>query len=184
MDKDIRARLLRTELRDRSLWFDGQSSFDPDHALRLIQQYDIRFVDRMTPMIVEYNHQVLKDEEIRVKSSCDPLKFEWTIPPEYKNLDVVDYIATKHGDLVVDCADKEILAREKRLAQEMYKYKERELFDVLRTIIFVINTLTDNNIVWGVGRGSSVSSYVLYVIGAHDVDSFAYNLDIGDFLHN
>jgi DNA polymerase III alpha subunit len=38
--------------------------------------------------------------------------------------------------------------------------------------------------VWGIGRGSSVSSYVLYVLGVHDVDSYAYDLDIGDFLHD
>jgi len=182
--RDIKVHLLKTELHDRSLWFDGQSSFDPDRVLELIQRYDINFVDRMTPTIAEYNRQVQQNEEIRVKLSCKPLKFDWTIPAEYKNLDVVDYVATKHNDFIADCTDEEVVAREKRLVQEMYKYKEQDLFDVLRTIIFVINTLTDNNIVWGVGRGSSVSSYVLYVIGVHDVDSFAYDLNIDEFLHN
>jgi DNA polymerase III alpha subunit len=53
---------------------------------------------------------------------------------------------------------------------------------ILRAITYVINTLQDKNIVWGVGRGSSVSSYVLYILGVHDVDSVKYNLDIADFL--
>jgi len=39
-----------------------------------------------------------------------------------------------------------------------------------------------NNLVWGVGRGSSVSSYLLYLIGVHKVDSYKYRLDIKEFL--
>jgi DNA polymerase III alpha subunit len=38
------------------------------------------------------------------------------------------------------------------------------------------------NIVWGVGRGSSVASYVLYLIGVHKIDSLYYNLDVEEFL--
>ena len=64
----------------------------------------------------------------------------------------------------------------------MELYQKLGLIDILRTLIFVINTLIENNIVWGVGRGSSVSSYVLYLIGVHDVDSFQYGLNIEEFL--
>jgi DNA polymerase III alpha subunit len=39
-----------------------------------------------------------------------------------------------------------------------------------------------NNIIWGVGRGSSVASYVLYLLEVHRVDSMYYNLDIREFL--
>jgi DNA polymerase III alpha subunit len=42
--------------------------------------------------------------------------------------------------------------------------------------------MRDNNIVWGVGRGSSVSSYVLYLLGVHRVNSLYYDLDIHEFL--
>lgn len=73
--------------------------------------------------------------------------------------------------------------RERRLVKELVKYEQFGFIDVLRTVIFIINKLSDHNVVWGVGRGSSVSSYVLYIIGVHDVDSFAYDLDIDDFLH-
>ena len=66
--------------------------------------------------------------------------------------------------------------------EEIKIYKNLELMDVLATLIYIINTLVDNNIVWGVGRGSSVSSYVLYLIGVHDIDSFKYDLKIEDFL--
>jgi DNA polymerase III alpha subunit len=36
--------------------------------------------------------------------------------------------------------------------------------------------------VWGVGRGSSVASYVLFLIGVHRIDSMKYNLDYKEFL--
>jgi len=33
-----------------------------------------------------------------------------------------------------------------------------------------------------VGRGSSVSSYILYLIGIHRVDSLRYGFSISDYL--
>ena len=49
-------------------------------------------------------------------------------------------------------------------------------------LIYLIDLMRTNNIVWGVGRGSSVSSYILYLIGVHKVNSILYKLDINDFL--
>jgi DNA polymerase III alpha subunit len=37
-------------------------------------------------------------------------------------------------------------------------------------------------VLWGVGRGSSVASYCLYILGVHKVDSIKYELDIHEFL--
>jgi DNA polymerase III alpha subunit len=48
--------------------------------------------------------------------------------------------------------------------------------------IYIIDPLRKNNSVWGVGRGSSVASYVLYLIGVHKIDSLFFDLDIEDFL--
>jgi DNA polymerase III alpha subunit len=49
-------------------------------------------------------------------------------------------------------------------------------------LIYIIDTMRKNNIVWGVGRGSSVASYILYLLGVHKVDSVKYNLHIEEFL--
>ena len=46
----------------------------------------------------------------------------------------------------------------------------------------MMSVIKDNNIVYGVGRGSSVSSYILYLIGVHRVNSLKFNLDIKEFL--
>jgi len=42
--------------------------------------------------------------------------------------------------------------------------------------------LRKNNIVWGVGRGSSVASYVLFLLGVHKIDSMYYELSVDEFL--
>ena len=42
--------------------------------------------------------------------------------------------------------------------------------------------MVENRVIWGVGRGSSVASYVLYKLGIHRVDSMFYELDIDEFL--
>lgn len=180
---DTRAHSLNTVLNDRVLWFDGTSAFDSSKLLRLVTKYDITHVTSESPAVSAFNKHVSKDQEIRVKTECNPPSTEWNIPSEYKNLDVLDYLYTKHIDLTKAMDTAESNARDVRLIAELVKYNNFGLMDVLRAIIWTINTLTSKNVVWGVGRGSSVSSYVLYVIGVHDVDSFTYDLDIDDFLH-
>lgn len=180
-----RAALLRSsELKDRRLWFDGTSSFDPDKLLDLIHSFNVEFVDHLTPEVERYNRRLVSAQQFKVKNNCGPIPVEWALPESYQSLDIVQHVAAKHSEILASFPESEWEDREKRLANELRKYKERNLFEVLRAVIYIINTLTDRNIVWGVGRGSSVSSYVLYVIGVHDVDSFAYDLDIDDFLHD
>ena len=177
------ALLRSTQLRDRRLWFDGNSSFDPHKLLRLVQHYDIKFVTEITDLVKEYNRFVPTHQQIAVKLECNPIEVDWNLPKEYKELNVVDYVVDRHLSMSSEWTSAEIEMREIRLSQELVRYQKYNFVDILRTIIYIINTLMANNIVWGIGRGSSVSSYVLYVIGVHDVDSFKYGLDIDDFLH-
>jgi DNA polymerase III alpha subunit len=173
----------KTVLKDRTIWFDGDSVFDPNKLLLALRKYDVRYVTEITPQISEYNRNVSRAEEIHTKEHCNELSTNWTIPQQYQRLDVVDYISRAHSILMEGLDEDDIDQRERRLVEELRQYKKLGLFDVLRAIIWIINTLTANDIIWGVGRGSSVSSYVLYIIGVHDVDSYEYDLDIGDFLH-
>jgi len=61
-------------------------------------------------------------------------------------------------------------------------FKSHAMMDVLQFLKYMVDTLRENNIVWGVGRGSSVASYVLYLLGVHKVNSIKYNLDPTEFL--
>ena len=69
-----------------------------------------------------------------------------------------------------------------RVEEEMKLYNSFNLHNVLRFLIYLIDTMRAHGIVWGVGRGSSVASYVLYLIGVHKVNSIKYKLDIHEFL--
>tara|TARA_B100000925_G_scaffold289681_1_gene273099 strand:- start:760 stop:1281 length:522 start_codon:yes stop_codon:yes gene_type:complete len=100
---------------------------------------------------------------------------EWFMPDEYKELDVVAHLYSLcEGD------DERFL----RVNEELSAFQNREMFDLLRYMIYLVDFMRENNIVWGVGRGSSVASYVLYLIGVHRIDSIKYNLDWREFLRD
>jgi hypothetical protein len=69
-----------------------------------------------------------------------------------------------------------------RCGQELMLYQERDLFDLLRYLAYLVGIMRTNHIIWGVGRGSSVASHVLYKLGVHRINSLHYNLDIQEFL--
>ena len=100
------------------------------------------------------------------------LQRNWRMPKEYKELDIAAYVLGL-------CKEEHEL---QRVGEELILYQERDLFDLLRYLKYLIDILRKNNIVWGVGRGSSVASYVLFLIGVHKIDSLYYNLNIDEFL--
>jgi DNA polymerase III alpha subunit len=100
------------------------------------------------------------------------LQTNWRMPQEYRELDIAEYILSL-------CKEEHEL---QRVGQELLLYQERNLFDLLRYLKYLVDTLRKNNVVWGVGRGSSVASYALFLLGVHKIDSLYYNLDIDEFL--
>jgi DNA polymerase III alpha subunit len=116
--------------------------------------------------------ETLSKLDISVKDYDSALQSDWYMPEEYKQLDVVAHIKS----LAVTEDQKT------KVNEELELYVKYNLLNVLRFLVYLITVMRDNNIVWGVGRGSSVSSYVLYLIGVHKVDSIKYKLDITEFL--
>ena len=94
------------------------------------------------------------------------------MPVWYKELDIAAWVLTQ-------CQTQEQL---QRCGNELIMFQERDLFDLLRYLKYLVDTMRENNIIWGVGRGSSVASYVLFLIGIHRIDSMFYNLSIDEFL--
>ena len=99
---------------------------------------------------------------------------QFNIPQHYVEIDVESYIRT----LVADAGP----AAQARVEQELEMFRTRNLYPILQLLIYIVDTMRKNNIVWGVGRGSSVASYCLYLLGVHKIDSLKYNLDIREFL--
>ena len=100
------------------------------------------------------------------------LQSEWFMPDEYKNMDIYSYLEQR-------CPDHHTLAR---LDMEFIEYEDRGMLDLLCYMVYLVDFMRENKIVWGVGRGSSVASYILYIIGVHKVNSIQYGLDFHEFM--
>jgi DNA polymerase III alpha subunit len=96
----------------------------------------------------------------------------WYMPAEYRDLDIARHI------LDLCSTDAEL----QRVGEELLLYQERDLFDLLRYLKYFVDTMRTNQVIWGLGRGSSVASYVLYLLGVHRIDSLFYDLSIEEFL--
>lgn len=112
-------------------------------------------------------------EDVRTQKEYDSLcQSQWFISEDYKNFDIEEYL------LSLCVTDKE----KERVEHELTLYKEMNMLPVLRLLKYLVDQFRANNILWGVGRGSSVSSYCLYLLGVHKIDSIKYNLNINEFL--
>jgi DNA polymerase III alpha subunit len=96
----------------------------------------------------------------------------WHMPDQYKQLDIAEH-------MIAMCDTSEKL---QRVGHELLLYQERGLFDLLRYLKYLVDVMRDNRVIWGVGRGSSTASYVLYLLGVHQIDSMYYDLDVSEFL--
>lgn len=96
----------------------------------------------------------------------------WFYPKEYESLNIEEY-------LINLCNTEEELIR---IKYEISKFKERDLLKMLKFIKYLVDVMRNNNIIWGVGRGSSVCSYSLYLLGIHKINSIKYDLDFDEFL--
>ena len=97
---------------------------------------------------------------------------QWHMPAQYETIDVREWLLEKCG------SDQE----KQRVEAEMQLFESKNFTKVLQFLIYFIDTLRANNVVWGVGRGSSVSSFCLFLIGVHKINPLIYNLDYREFL--
>lgn len=97
---------------------------------------------------------------------------QWFIPKEVLDFDIETW-------LYQQCQTEEQFFRVQKELEQYEKFKMRQVLTIAK---YLVDEFRKNQIVWGVGRGSSVASYCLYLIGLHKVDSLAYNLDVAEFL--
>ena len=100
------------------------------------------------------------------------LQDEWFMPTEYYTFDIEQYCISQCNSDV----------EKSRVLDELAAYNMRGMQPLLQWLKYFVDTCKKDKIVWGVGRGSSVSSFVLYLLEVHKIDSIKYNLDWHDFL--
>ena len=94
----------------------------------------------------------------------------WFIPRSYQEMNIETFLLENSPEL-----------NHPRIIQELDLYKKHNMISMLKTMKYIVDTLRTNNVIWGVGRGSSVASYVLHIIGVHKIDSVKYKLPINEF---
>ncbi len=113
-----------------------------------------------------------QESDLTVEEYDRQCQSQWQMPQEYRDLDIAEHVLSL-------CNTPEQL---QRVGHELLMYQDRDMFDLLRYLKYLVDVMRDNNIIWGVGRGSSVASYVLYLLGVHRIDSMFYDLDPAEFL--
>lgn len=145
---------------------------DPLRSFKLVMtENKIDFSDMLLfdniPNCVEYN-----DPNCSIEDFDNQLQENWKIPVEYQNLDIAKFVLDQ-------CKNE---AELQRAGEELLMFQERNMFQLLKYLKYLVDTMRENNIVWGVGRGSSVASFVLFLLGVHRINSLYYDLPIEEFL--
>lgn len=145
---------------------------DPQHTVRsVLLDTSISFHPELNldnlPTLIKYETTDQTIEQFDLAHTQ-----EWFMPEEYKNFDIAKWVLDQCK------SDAEL----QRAGEELILYQERNLFVLLQYLKYLVDTMRTHNIVWGVGRGSSIASFVLYLIGVHRINSLYYDLSINEFL--
>lgn len=140
----------------------------------------VQGIIRHGPDILE--HCLCSDDLTQYIDRINLEHLDYPIPP--KEINPKNWFIPKDycPDLTVMLYDMcETDEQKDRVSQELELFIKHGMYDVLHVMKYIVDTLRANNIVWGVGRGSSVASYVLHLIGVHKIDSVKYKLPIEEF---
>ena len=141
---------------------------DPNRVIKTaLTETRIRLSDDLDIVLSEYI-----DPELSVEEFDELNQNIWYMPKEYLEMDIAKWVLDQ-------CQDESEL---QRAGEELILFQERNMFILLQYLKYLVDTMRKNNIVWGVGRGSSVASFILFLIGIHRINSLYYDLSIDEFL--
>lgn len=145
---------------------------DPNRTIkRALVENEIKFDEVLqlenAPELIQYNKL-----DMTVEQFDNKMQSNWLMPEQYKTMDIAQYVLNQ-------CQGE---AELQRAGEELLLFQERDMFVLLRYLKYLVDTMRENNIVWGVGRGSSVASFVLFLLGIHRINSLYYDLSIDEFL--
>ena len=121
------------------------------------------------PAFIRYDEMAQQQSVEEFDHRCQA---NWYMPQQYKDMDIAMHV------LSLCNSDAEL----QRCGEELMLFQERNLFDLLKYLKYLVDIMKENRLIWGLGRGSSVASFVLYKLGVHRIDSLYYELDPAEFL--
>ena len=117
-----------------------------------------------------------------------PETFNWNIPEKYRGIAILDYCVGKledHLGLQDDSqAEEKAHAYIARLEEEVHLIEHNGMIEFIQSLIYIIDVFRANKVVWGVGRGSSVESLVLFLIGVHRIDPVQHEIPLEHFFRD
>lgn len=139
---------------------------DPDPAVDVYNKFCVQFDHPDYRIDTPAEPTVSPEQEHQRRAQT------WLVPEEYQSLDVRALLLSRCNTV----------AERERTIQEMDLFEARGLTPLLQLMVYLVDNFRANGVVWGVGRGSSVASYALFLIGVHKIDPIKYGLDITEFL--
>ena len=130
----------------------------------------VYFVDHFPATFIPY--KFTHDQVVAVPAWDAAQQKKWHMPQQYQDMDIAEYVL----NLCTDDAELQ------RCGEELLLYQQYDLFNLLKYLKYLVDVMKENHVIWGVGRGSSVASFVLYKLGVHRINSMYYNLSITEFL--
>lgn len=122
-----------------------------------------------------FDTPIISDGDPSFDLMCEQVHTElqqvWRYPDIFEELDILDAVIDE------DSTEEEIA----RLKMEYEYFLSIDAIPMIKYIMYILHTCVQENVVWGIGRGSSVSSYLLFKLGVHAVDSIKYDLDFSEF---
>lgn len=131
---------------------------------------DIELYNR-TDRYLDTNYGVLNTASDEVYKDANWFSY-WVTPAPYNEIDVETEILNR-------CSSE---AEFHRAKEELELFNQRNMYPVLQHLLYLVDHWRANGILWGVGRGSSVSSLVLYLIGINRINPLDFDLNIEEFL--
>lgn len=105
--------------------------------------------------------------------------YQWLIPKYYRELDINELTITRFEEMGI--SDE---AYAERLAWELGKIEDSNMSQFIRCLVYITDTFKKNGVVWGVGRGSSCASLVLFVLGVNRIDPIQYDISPEEFFRD
>lgn len=162
----------------------GQIYYTQDQVCELLYQkpdLDISSIQYQDPQKFNNSNRKLyagypdlscyQEQDISLQEFDQQNQSSWRMPQQYQNFDI-------GGWLLEQCQTDQ---QRDRVLTELVLFHETKLIPLLCYLKYMVDVMTENNLIWGVGRGSSTASYVLYLIGLHNVDCIKYQIPIEEF---
>ena len=158
----------------RVLLNSGVSIISPEHAARMLLDSGTLGKYKVEPSEDADAYELMYGVTITAVCEDIDIRPEFIVPSDDELDRLYKILQAPRDDTLQHLHDS-------RVEQELSFFLRVKRIDILCTSIRLIDQFRADNVVWGVGRGSSCASYLLFLIGVHDINPITYNIPFSEF---